>query len=171
MKKEIDLVETEAILSKLIGEHCWFVRLGEDRILRMEFGQPHLTFHGPQSLPGTGGTRPSVLQRRVVQPVGQWSLFVEDGLWTVEAGQSACGRDDEDRGEVDRCLTFLSGQRAQEVVIDPQDGSLRLSFDLGGTLRIEFQVDSASSSSWMLFFGEDKSLAQVSRDGFDVEGA
>ena len=98
-------------MSGPVGEHAWFVRLGESRIVRFEFGEPHLTVHAPQ---GTTMTRETLrlLRRRIVVPSGRRGLFVEDGLWTVGAGGLKRGRDDLDPAKTMPCLEILSGQNS-----------------------------------------------------------
>lgn len=166
--KNIDIDEAERFVSDLVGEYAWFVRLGESRILRLEFGEPHLTVHAPQGKTMPRET-PRLLRRRIVVPSGRRSLFIEDGLWTVEAGGLKCGRDDMDPDKTMPCLEILSGQKVDLVRICRDTKALCMQFDLGGLLKVESHNDFAENSSWIMFCADGYNISQNLGDVFVID--
>lgn len=164
-REEISVDRAESLISQIEGNYVWFVRMGEGRILRMEFGDPHLVMHDIQGGgPGSVFSQP----RRIAEPSGKWSLFIEDGSWSIQAGGLSCCRDD--GRETDKaCLAALSGQRVEEARISPDTMVAVLKFDLGAVLSIEFGIDFADNSSWILFSVEGWNVSHNSQNGFDVE--
>lgn len=170
-QKSIDVAAAHQMFAAVAGEYCWFVRLSEDRVLRMEFGDPYLDVQGPRlDGPPLTETVGRVLRRRIVTPTGTSSLFVEHGLWQVESHGLRCRRSDEDSDGAERALSCLSGQRLSEVRIEVSDNILVLHFDLGGRLEIDHDHSSEGGSQWILFFKHSQVLAHDTAEGLVVEG-
>lgn len=151
-------------VSCLVGEYVWFSRCIHDGLLRMEFGEPHLTVHGPKKpSPQVSESVMLALHRRIVVPTGRWSLFVEDGLWSVEAGGLSCGRSDLDKKKVETCLGLLDGQKLTSIVVGNRTANLDIHFDLSGRLKVVDDPETDSNSQWMLFF--DDKILSYNRDG------
>ena len=153
IERKIEVHQAMSIVSELIGQYTWFVRCAEDGILRLEFGDPHLTIQGPME-PRHDGSEAlrRVLSRRVVVPTGQWSLFIEDGLWSVEAGGLICSRADPHKGKTETCLNLLSGQKPTSVAIGKNGVGLSVEFDLLGKLNIFDDLNGDNPCQWMLYF-------------------
>lgn len=164
-REEISIRHAESLISQISGQYVWSVRAGEGRILRMEFGEPHLNVHDIKS--GGPDQAPHRL-RRIVEPSGRWSLFVEDGAWSIQQDSLTCERDDVK--ETDKaCLAALSGQRVEEVHIIPDTMIVLIKFDLGAVLNIAFEIDFEDNSSWILFCADGWNVSHSSQYGFDVE--
>lgn len=165
MREEISADQAERLVSQIVGQYVWSVRIGEDRVLMMEFGDPYLVVHPIQGgKPGSAFFHP----RRFVGPSGAWSLFVEDGSWSIQAGGLVCRRDE--GSETDKaCLAALSGQRVEKVQISPDTMAARVEFDLGGVLDIVFVTDFEENSSWIMFCAEGWNVSHSSQNSFDVE--
>ncbi len=169
-QRQITTKEACDLFIPLIGEYVWFVRCVESRILRMEFGKPHLVVQGPRNV-STSVDKPAnpALSRRVVVPTGQWSLFVDDGLWSVEALDLKCGRFDSDQSEIDLCLSRLSGQKLITAAVSKDIYTLVMKFDISGSLNIQFNCDFKESSQWILFAEDEWNLSYSSQGSIDIE--
>ena len=152
IERKIEQHQALGMLSELIGQYAWFVRCAEDGILRLEFGDPHLTIQGPKEprYEGSEAVR-RALNRRVVVPTGQWSLFVEDGLWNVEADGLTCSRADRDKVRIETCLSVLSGQKPTSIAIGKDGVGLSVEFDLSGKLSILDELEGDELCQWMLY--------------------
>lgn len=124
------------LLLEMKSELVWFVRRSTDRVLRMDFGRPHLKVREPNlHKPENSQAVIDALERRLVVPAGQWHLFVAEGGWSVNTTFYACGRYDANIENIDATLAQLDGQRL--VNVSQSDGpSWILEFDLGGSLHL-----------------------------------
>ena len=168
IETSITVDQAQSLVDKMIGEYIWGVRLGEDRILQAEFGQPYLRVQ-PSPLAAIGENPAALETRRLVMPTGRWTLFIEDGWWTASAAGAQS-----DRGKVDnqteaKCLTSLSGQTLISVSLSDNDISLTMTFDLGGVLTVRFQSDFADNDQWMMFSQGEGILAFNSSSRYTVE--
>jgi hypothetical protein len=168
--RTITPIKAAELIASLAGEYTWWVRCAEYRILRMEFGTPHLRVQGPGFPAALANDKvKTALNRRIVVPTGKWSLFIEDGLWRVEAGGPACDRLNSNAPEIDLCLDSLSGQKVTSVSISEETGSLAISFDLGGFLEIHANADFDDGNQWILFRDDGLNIASLSNGGIEVE--
>ena len=150
------------ILGSLIGEPVWGVRSGEDRVLQAEFGQPYLRTEGAPGALADASTG------RLMSPAGRWTLFVENGAWSVEAGGLTCRRAETGAMEA-RALNALSGQMLTHVAVDGDDVGLAMTFDLSGTLSVRSIEGSDDGCQWMLFCRGEGVLAFDAGSGFSLE--
>lgn len=138
------------IFSRIYGQHVWSVRCEDHGVLRLDFGAPHLLIRDPVALPlKSRDARPFI--RRIALPTGHWHMFVEGGLWRVEAGGFACARGD----ETPECRAFahLDGQKLISVAYTRAADEWQFDFDLGGRLSIKPQPPAPEPlSQWILFF-------------------
>lgn len=104
-----------------------------------------------------------------MRPTGRWTLFVEDGCWTVETGDLRCERCDTDLAAIARCLSHLDGQRLRAVRVSGEDPSLVLEFDLAGSLRIGWNVDIEGNDQWRFHGEDDRIMAYVAPDRIVME--
>ncbi len=140
------------------GEYVWFVRCVEYGILRLDFGAPHLSIREPASIAGDSPRVSAALQRRLVVPTGKWHLFIEYGLWSVEAGGFRCSRTDDPCDT--KALGQLEGQKLTSVRYVPEAGEWVFDFDLSGKLSIGCPKSSPEGESqWILFFEDGTCLA------------
>lgn len=168
--KKINAAQTNEIWAEIIGQYAWFVRCDESRILRMEFGAPHLSVQGPQGGLQPGRKSNPALSRRVVIPTGQWSLFVEDGNWEISTDIGNCSRNGSDPSFIDACLNRLSGQRLDSAQVRTQDVVLTLEFDLSAKLTIQIARDYEENSQWIVFFEDGSNLSFIGPDDIEIEG-
>ncbi|MGO9673132.1 MAG: hypothetical protein ACLPSF_03010 [Methylocella sp.] len=150
-KDELTIDQAVEILSSLRGEYVWFVRSGDYGVLRLDFGNPHLTVREPSPTAGKSERLAIALQRRLVVPAGKWHLFIEFGLWSVEAGGFRCSRLD---GQFDeRAFGQLDGQKLISVAYTPESAEWVFRFDLSGVLSVRCRhLDAERYDQWMLFF-------------------
>jgi hypothetical protein len=172
MPSKLNVSQAVETLLPIIGEYVWFVRCVDDRVLRLEFGAPHLIVREPMH---TASTYPIVVEllsnRRLVIPTGKWSLFVGDGLWSVETLNHRCDRLTPDKSEIDKCLNQLEGQKLLSVECMPPTYDWVFKFDLLGTLAIKFHRDLESDTQWTMFFEAGGHLAYVGPDDVILEEA
>lgn len=169
-ERTVDIATAHEMFATVVGEYVWFVRISEDRVLRMEFGDPYLNIREPRL-----GRQPSTeavertLRCRIATPTGTSSMFVEHGLWRVESHGLDCSRSDDELGGAERILRCLSGQKLSEIQIKRHDKILILLFDLGGRLEIDGDVNSEDGNQWILFFKQGRILAHDTIRGLLVE--
>jgi hypothetical protein len=121
----------------IVGEYAWWVRKGADDVLRLEFGSPHLVVYEPTPLaPDASRTVVDALGRRMVEPIGKWHLFVEDGDWAIVTKSGGTRRFDADRARAAAALRQLDGQKLTSVDYLHRINGWHLRFDLGGSLTI-----------------------------------
>jgi hypothetical protein len=155
MQKEID-----DQLQRLTGEYVWSVKRGHGTFLTMEFGNPHLIVREPIESTGGTATVASILRRRNVSIVGDWSLWVRDSHWSISRKDAAANLDSSE-AIVHEMLQNLDGQKVCAIRVG--DGVV-LEFDLGAILRLGKSIfpDDPTSVLWTLerFEGSNTSLLQ-----------
>jgi hypothetical protein len=165
LKTESKLKVDEAIeiVSAAIGEYAWLVKCADDRILRAEFGPPHLKVHGPWKPDSAGEEIPEALTRRLVIPTGRWSLFVESGLWSAKTRGLRCDRFTPDQRLIDKCLSRLDGQKLVSVAYERQAYNWLFKFDLSGELSIGY-LNNPGFPQWTMFFEDGGNLSYDAPD-------
>ena len=151
--------QATALLSKLQGFLVWSVHCSEFGVLSLNFGEPHLSIHGPyRSSPSSSAKVKAALGRRLVKPTGDWHLFVEDADWEAVGGPYKASRTSK-ASERDQVLDQLDGQRLLDFRFDQQTAQWFLTFDLGGILVIGSPKQDGAEvgnerdeSLWTLFF-------------------
>ncbi len=167
-KEKLDTNKAAEMLSAMHGQYVWSVRCGEYGVLRLDFGDPHLTVRGPYSTAGKSGRLALALQRRLVIPTGEWHLFVEGGLWSIEAGGLRCSRTDQQFDT--RAFDQLDGQKLISADYDPASAGWLFTFDLSATLLIrERRLQEDDDTQWTLFFKEGGSLSCEAGNQFFLE--
>jgi hypothetical protein len=152
-KVKLNVDRTVEMLSAISGQYVWSVRSGEYGVLRLDFGKPHLEVRGPYPSAGKPERVALALQRRLVIPTGEWHLFIEASLWSIEAGGFRCDRTDEKFDE--RAFDQLNGQKLVSAVYAPESSGWLFTFDLSGTLFIrERRLQEEEDTQWVLFFAK-----------------
>ena len=96
------------LFDEVKDEYVWNVQNISDSILSLQFGLPHLDVREPRPSsirPDMSAKVARLYRRRLVTLHGQWNLFVEDGLWRVQADGLNCARHDTDLSKVELCLS------------------------------------------------------------------
>jgi hypothetical protein len=170
MNRESNLNINQAVefLSSLRGEYVWFVRSDEYGILRLDFGNPHLSIREPNPIANSSKNVADALQRRLVIPTGKWHLFVESGLWSIEAGGFHGARTDQ---QIDpKVFGQLEGQKLTSVEYLPDACEWIFKFDLSGTLSIKAPVsEDGGDSQWVLFFENGGCLSCEGANRISIE--
>jgi len=144
----------------IYSHYAWWVRSVEDDILRMEFGDPYLRIREPRpDADAVEGVLALNRARRLVIPTGIWSLFVADGLWTVNATGLSSSRGDKNATNLRRTLSQLDGQRLTDVQFIEEADEWIFKFDLAGELIIRSDASLPDAWQWTLFL---KSGSRVS---------
>jgi hypothetical protein len=168
-KAKLNMDQAVESLSSLRGKYVWSVRCGEYGVLRLDFGSPHLLVREPSPTAGKSERLAIVLQRRLVIPTGEWHLFIEAGLWSVEAGGFRCNRLDEQFDT--RAFDQLDGQKLVSVAYAPASAGWLFTFDLSGTLLIQEQhLEEDEDTQWTLLFERGGSLSCEAGNQFFLEG-
>jgi hypothetical protein len=168
-RSQLGISQTVDVLSSLVGEYIWSVRCVDDRILRLDFGNPRLVIHEPRNATTTSDAVFNALSRRVVTPRGRWHLFVEDGAWSVSANKFHCGRFDCDQLNIEKCLGQLDGQKLISVNYIHADQYWVFKFDLSGELIIKNYLEFNNNSQWIIFSEEGWHLSFVKPDNIVIE--
>lgn len=151
--------QAATLMSRIQNQFTWFVHCSEFGVLWLNFGEPHLSIHGPyRSNSPSNAEVEAVLGRRLVKPTGDWQLFIESADWEAVGGPYRASRTSE-ASERDQVLDQLDGQRLLTARFDYQTARWILNFDLGGVLIIgaakpeDADVGSErDESQWTLFF-------------------
>ena len=140
-------IQQEAtLLSELQSSLVWSVHCSEFGVLSLNFGEPHLSIHGPyRSNPSSSTKVKAALGRRLVKPTGDWQLFVEVADWEAVGGPYKASRTSI-VSERDQVLDQLDGQRLLDIRFDQQTAQWIFTFDLGGILVIGFPQTRRSRS-------------------------
>jgi len=168
LEKKAVVSKALTLFSELKGEYVWFVRVGADNILRMDFGSPHLTIREPiQQVPNSAQAAIDALERRMVIPTGKWHLFIEDGNWSVRTKHYVTDRRDQNAKTVEATLRHLDGQKLVSVDYVDNSDAWHFLFDLGGSLRIEpssslEENGSAEECQWTLFYADGNYVSYIS---------
>ena len=136
----------------LLGAPVWGVRPSHGSAFFLEFGDPYLYIREPRvASPGATMKVRRLGERRIIEPVGTWSLLVDAGYWTLTTryGEVDCF---EKPGDKTRdCYAELSGQYLRSALyherLDDRDHVLVLAFDLGGKLTIA-KPDEPAGTLW-----------------------
>jgi len=153
------IAKATQLLLQMQNKITWFVCYSEYGVLSLNFGEPHLSIHGPyRSNPSSNAEIKAALGRRLVKPTGDWQLFIESAGWEAVGGPYRASRTSE-ASERNRALDQLDGQRLLNVRFDQQTARWVLNFDLGVILMIGSakpgQADDSSErdeDQWTLFF-------------------
>ena len=148
------------LLLRLKGRLVWSVGCSEYGVLRVNFGKPHLRVHGPyRADPSRSAQVKAALARRVVEPTGDWQLWVDAANWEVAAGlfrASPLAGVPEQK----QVLRQLDGQRLLGIRHDQPAARWMFDFDLGGVLTIgplaPGQADMGQGGQWTLFLERRK---------------
>ena len=159
LSKPSCIQQATTLLSELQSSLVWSVHCSEFGVLSLNFGEPHLSIHGPyRSNPSSSTKVKAALGRRLVKPTGDWQLFVEVADWEAVGGPYKASRTSI-VSERDQVLDQLDGQRLLDIRFDQQTAQWIFTFDLGGILVIgspkldEAEVGTERDESlWTLFF-------------------
>lgn len=154
--QNIFISQAITLMSRIQNQLTWFVRYSEFGVLWLNFGEPHLSVHGPyRSNPSSNSEVKAALGRRLVKPTGDWQLFIESADWEAVGGPYHAS----EASERSQVLDQLDGQRLLTARFDQQTARWVLNFDLGGILMIgSAKLDDADvgserdESQWTLFF-------------------
>ena len=170
--QKLTIGEATSAFTPLVGQYAWWIRCTDYRVLQVEFGDPHLRVQGPWSVEPLEAERPrSVANRRLVLPTGTWSLFVEHGLWTVDALGLTCSRSLSTQDEIDLCLSRLDGQRLTSARIKDRSSILHLEFDLEASLSVALSPDLDDDDQWTLFRHRGPSISYQTSGDIEVESS
>jgi hypothetical protein len=141
------------ILRPLVGRIAWGVERGAGSAFHLEFGEPHLVIREPVTPRHARSTKAQrALQRRRVYVVGDWSLWVEYGDWTLHTNEGALDSTVSPGAEADQVLRDLDGQKLLTVAPGQRAHACVLTFDLGAVLEIwpstELKDDLLSLHAW-----------------------
>lgn len=119
----------------LIGVYSWGWHIPHGVTLFIEFGRPQLFIREPIKSDVSSKKVFRNLSRRIVQPIGNWTLSVVGDEWAVKSKFSEINSNfinTEIAGDVFR---DLSGQVLDRV--DIEEGVIHFVFDLEGVLSIK----------------------------------
>lgn len=152
------------LFAPFVDQAVWQVRRGHGSFLVMEFGNPHLSVREPviTSLGSPDKVRHN-LQRRHIDVVGDWRLWVQYAEWTLTSRYGVLTNNDPDGSPSDECLRDLDGQRLLLVGPGVKERFCALTFDLGGTLEMSPSA-SVPEEQWSLY-GWEGDIVSYTHDG------
>ncbi|WP_250454529.1 hypothetical protein [Caballeronia sp. ATUFL_M2_KS44] len=162
--------KVEKILSPLVGEMCWGVRQTHGSNFFVEFGMPHLKALGPMQM-GDSVSVSQIARRRRRHAVlyGNWTLWVRDCAWEVQAWECRVGQDSS-KEDMLPAFESLSGQILESVRYDVLRKSCVFNFDLGAHLTTSSIPDSdASWEQWTISSSDGLSVS-LNNNGELTEG-
>jgi hypothetical protein len=151
------------VFINIIGKPCWAVKPGHGTSLTMEFGKPRIEIREPRTPQGpvSKKLRETFFERRHVQIIGEWHLWICWSDWTLYKKGKRVG-DSSTRRSMEPAVNFLDGQKLIRFSISPRRVQSIFVFDLGATLKVT-QSDE-SSDQWMIF-GPAKKVLALRADG------
>lgn len=152
------------LFEPFVGQTVWQVRRGHGSFLVMEFGNPHLSVREPIiTSPGSPDKVRRNLQRRHIDVVGDWRLWVQYAEWKLTSRYGVLTNNDPDGSPSDECLSDLDGQQLLLVGPGMKERSCSLAFDLGGALDM-WPSESVPEEQWSLY-GWEGDIVSCSHDG------
>ena len=138
----------KAMLKKfkpLLEKPCWGVHHGYGRVLKLEFGDPHLEISEPRDSQAKSKRVREVFARRTIFVKGAWSLWTWGCDWSVRNRGRLVG-DSKTNKRASEAALFLDGQRLKSVTIEGR--STFFDFDLGA--RLATKPWDKSGEQWSL---------------------
>lgn len=137
--------EVMRAFAPLRGRYVWGVRTGAESLLSFEVGEPRLEVH--EHLDGRGEPR------REVTACGRYRFALVDCRFELALDGETLATDEHGDGTVARAGQRLSGQALEGVSLEGD--VLRLSFDLGGSLRVWRHPQSEAGAVVWELVGDD----------------
>lgn len=127
------MIDIGAEFQPLIGLHAWQVSHGYGSFVTMEFGNPQLEVHKSMLMRSSLEGLPNQIERRFVEPCGQWHLWIYCCDWSITLKGVQVAHDESDDDTVDRSLKILNGQILTTVSVTGV-AETQFEFDLGAVL-------------------------------------
>ena len=162
-------------LAELNGEFVWLSSIELGYVLRLEVGDPRLRIE--EKLFNAVNAADPTDRRRIVRPVGRWSLFVGGGHWQIKHGEQEIHRLNATYADssvsVRRQLTQLDGQKIVDIRWQRDLEEWVFDFDLGASVSIRAaagETDHLFSEQWLVFSSRGGVLSCVCNDMMALEG-
>lgn len=157
--------KVEDILLPLIGEISWGVRQTHGSNFFIEFGNPNIKSLGPMQINAkNSAAQIARRRRRHVVLHGQWTLWVQDCLWALQAWDLLATNDSTPL-EMEQPFLALEGQYLKSVRYDCLSKAATLIFDLGAELRLWPNENSDVDEDQWSLSSIDKFYKALLRDG------
>ncbi len=125
------------VLLPMLGRPCWGVRQRWGSSLIFEFGEPHLQIHEPLYIRDQARYQPSdnpkvdkMRRRRLINPVGQWHLWLHMCGWRIIQESRQVAHSESDRAIIAKVLNDeVGGKILEEVILDSANGESAFLFE------------------------------------------
>ena len=145
------------VFAPVIGRPCWNVRPGAGTAFMMEFGEPRLDIREPIASTSESDKVRTLLARRRIDIVGDWSLVIEFCRWQVYKNDVLVASSGADPVEIGVVVEALGGQRLLAASADGSAGTSHFEFDLGGVIETS-RFDDDTAGDWFVLTPEQMCL-------------
>ena len=143
--------------SPLLGLPCWGVEKTQASILSFEFGNPRLHVREPISSTSELGSVRASLARRLVKPIGAWTLTIYGCRWQMLLHGKEEAHEESAAESIDAALREIAGQKLIGARLDTLQRATTLDFDLGARLTMQpFRDD--QDEQWSLWMPDEQVL-------------
>jgi len=157
--------EIDRILAAVYGNYAWAVKQGHGSFLTVEFGMPSLQIREPMDVPPQASMQSrSGLQRRRVNVVGKWHLWIHCCNWSISFMGGEAAHSESSREAIASATEQLDGQRLSSVRRHSAQGTWTFTFDLGGELTTWPYGDDPLEEQWLFYEGQSGRVLTVRAD-------
>lgn len=157
--------EIDRILAAVYGSYAWAVKQGHGSFLTLEFGMPSLQICELMDVPPQASMQSrSGLQRRRVNVVGKWHLWIYCCNWSISFMGREAAYSESSREAIAFAAEQLDGQRLSYVRRHSAQGTWIFTFDLGGELTTWPYGNDPLEEQWLFYEGESGRVLTVRAD-------
>lgn len=125
------------LFAAMIGQIAWNAKLGLDRTLTVEFGNPSLRIREPVLTDRAVDDKvKGALEKRTVTLVGEWHIWIQFAEWEITIGQTSVKSYHENQSVLTDFLEQIDGQKITGYCSRPENCGFEIIFDLGLSLKI-----------------------------------
>jgi hypothetical protein len=135
----------------LYGQPCWGLHYLRLLNLSMNFGKPSLDVREPYHTKSKDEVLQRLAARRNVTVRGEWWLWIYCCHWRLTLDGVALATSSSSLRRIQRAMAQLEGQELVSVVVEPDTGATRFTFDLGGVLHCRRFGRESEEELWTLY--------------------
>ena len=156
--------EIQNIIKPIIGQFVWGAKQGYASFLSLEFGNPKTGFSRIKKPLEKRKFPFNNFENRHATIKGDYTFFVNMADWKIYADKSELAYDESERSEIEFALSFINGQKLKSIIIDSNQNTTELEFDLGGIIKISNKNYSDEINEMWNFYTESEKVLTYRND-------
>lgn len=136
-------IVVQDVVAPLIGQPLWGARQGYGSFITLEFCAPELIVNEWQSASGE--------LRRQAYVRGRWHVWIYCCAWRFTAHGEPVAWSEDSRDTIARATAMLDGQKLTGLSLNPNAGTTRFTFDLGGQLDTWPVHGDPTEEQWFIY--------------------